>query len=171
MTIQIDQNLCDGCGICADNCTSGAILLREQRAMIDQALCKQCKACIESCPNMAIKEITQTVDQASALAIPEAKLQMKPIQSQVIISEPTRSTSSLTQLANVALSYLGVEVFPRLIDSMITGLERRLAQPATPCTPEFPRKIKGEPYQRRGKGKRTRNRRRCNEITNQKKRR
>jgi ferredoxin len=38
MVMQVDQELCAGCGVCVDACSTGAIHLVEQRAEIDNVM-------------------------------------------------------------------------------------------------------------------------------------
>lgn len=52
---KIDTAKCDGCGICVDNCPTGAIELNDV-AHIDEDICTECGECIEVCPRGAISE-------------------------------------------------------------------------------------------------------------------
>ncbi|OIQ58901.1 ferredoxin [Moorella thermoacetica] len=45
---------CLACGVCADECPSGAISEGEDKYVIDPELCTDCGTCIEACPNEAI---------------------------------------------------------------------------------------------------------------------
>lgn len=47
---------CIGCGICAKNCPSEAIIVEEFRAVIDGEKCTGCGTCMEKCPKKAIVE-------------------------------------------------------------------------------------------------------------------
>jgi ferredoxin len=50
----INDLLCDGCGVCVDECPIGAIELNDV-AHVDVDLCDDCGMCITACPNDAIK--------------------------------------------------------------------------------------------------------------------
>lgn len=47
---------CLSCGICMDECPSGAISEGEDRFVIDADTCTECGSCISVCPNEAIVE-------------------------------------------------------------------------------------------------------------------
>ncbi len=49
----IDEEKCDGCGVCVEHCRVGAIELKKI-AKINPAICKGCGSCISSCPRDAI---------------------------------------------------------------------------------------------------------------------
>ncbi len=51
---EIDPEKCDGCGECVDECPSGAISIKDGKAVVNEALCKGCGACGGVCPNKAI---------------------------------------------------------------------------------------------------------------------
>ncbi len=133
MIIQINQELCLGCGICMDTCPSGAILMDGQRAVIDITLCNNCEACIDACPNEAIASFAGTTpfipipipisDKTSAIPI-------HPLSEQLEISRPLIEAKPLTRLA---MAFLGSEVAPRLMDMAISVLERNLTR-STPTT-------------------------------------
>ncbi|MBQ7678298.1 MAG: RnfABCDGE type electron transport complex subunit B [Butyrivibrio sp.] len=48
---------CIGCGICAKNCPSGAVVVENNVAVIDQEKCTHCGTCAEKCPKKAITVI------------------------------------------------------------------------------------------------------------------
>lgn len=53
--IKIDENLCDGCGICIPNCHEGAIQVIDGKArLVSELLCDGLGACIGHCPQGAI---------------------------------------------------------------------------------------------------------------------
>ena len=118
MVIQVNRELCTGCGVCLDACSVGAIQLTDQRAVIDAALCTQCEACADACPNGVIIALSIPARSAAIVALPAVESHLTPARS-------------LAPLAGAALAFLGREVAPRLADVLIAALERRLARPAT----------------------------------------
>lgn len=53
--IEIDEELCNGCGICADGCHEGALQIINGKAiLINDLLCDGLGACIGGCPEGAI---------------------------------------------------------------------------------------------------------------------
>ncbi|MBI5920212.1 MAG: 4Fe-4S binding protein [Betaproteobacteria bacterium] len=54
--IQIDKQLCDGCGDCVKACPMEIFLLKEEKATaINVETCMDCELCEVGCPNLAIK--------------------------------------------------------------------------------------------------------------------
>ena len=57
----VDQDLCIGCGTCADACPCGAISVEDSKASINKDLCISCYACRDACPIGAIGEHRTTI--------------------------------------------------------------------------------------------------------------
>jgi Fe-S-cluster-containing hydrogenase component 2 len=128
MVIQVNQELCNGCGVCADACSDGAIQLVDQRAVIDDALCTACEVCIEACSNGAIAAYSMVEPSVSIVTLPAAEAGPVPVLKKVVLPEAVAPSRGLLPLAGAALAFLGREVAPRLVDVVVDTLERRLAR-------------------------------------------
>ena len=131
MVLQVNQELCAGCGVCMEACSIGAIQLVDQRAVIDVVLCTQCDACVDACPNGAITALLEPAQLMPTLALTVTETQTNPTPTRAALPAAEPSNHSLAGLAGTALAFLGREVAPRLVDVLVTALERRLTKPAT----------------------------------------
>ena len=69
--VRIDQELCNGCGLCVTPCAEGAIEIVGGKArVIDEALCDGAGFCLSICPTGAL-----TVEVREALLFDEAAAQ------------------------------------------------------------------------------------------------
>lgn len=57
VTSIIDEEICSGCGVCAEICVYDALSLHARKGVmtINEVLCKGCGACATACPSKAIK--------------------------------------------------------------------------------------------------------------------
>lgn len=62
----ISEPLCDGCGLCIQVCTAGAISLLNRKAKLDSVTCDICGLCVHSCPKGAIEVPNYNRDQILA---------------------------------------------------------------------------------------------------------
>jgi len=56
--LEINKELCLGCGLCIQVCPQGAINLIWDKAEIDARRCNSCYQCLNICPQGAIFEMT-----------------------------------------------------------------------------------------------------------------
>jgi Na+-translocating ferredoxin:NAD+ oxidoreductase RNF subunit RnfB len=68
--VKIDEELCNGCGICVMPCAEGAIVMENGKAkVVNEALCDGAGFCIPVCPTGALSmEEREAVDFDEALA-------------------------------------------------------------------------------------------------------
>ncbi len=135
MAMRVDQELCAGCGVCADVCSSGAIYLVDHRAVIDEDLCTQCQECVDACPNGAITAVYEPAQPVTIAAKPLAETTVIPASAPTILPEKITPSRGLAPLVGAALSFLGREVGPRLIEMLVNVMERRLVEPTAMVTP------------------------------------
>jgi NAD-dependent dihydropyrimidine dehydrogenase PreA subunit len=156
MVIQVNQELCTGCGACIDACSVEAIQLLDQCAVIDDGLCTQCEACIDACPNEAI--ITRSIlePSGSIMTLPAVEPTRVPVRDRAALPETAAPVRGLAPLAGAALTFLGSEVAPRLVDVLMTALERRLARQSTTAVTSLPISSGGRTTRKRGKQRQTR---------------
>jgi NAD-dependent dihydropyrimidine dehydrogenase PreA subunit len=151
MVMKVNQELCTGCGVCAEACSAGAIQLIAHQAVIDEMLCTGCEACIEACPNGAITAIPKPVPEMAMMTLPTVESRPVLARFQTRLQEIAAAARGLAPLAGTALAYLGREIAPRMVDVCIGALESRLAQPAENAILPTSIPIKSLKAQRRGK--------------------
>jgi len=61
--IEIDEDKCDGCGLCANGCHEGALRIIDGKArLVGESLCDGLGACIGECPRGALTTVTRDVE-------------------------------------------------------------------------------------------------------------
>ncbi len=62
--VEIDEELCDGCGQCAIACAEGALEIKDGKArLIKESYCDGLGACLSGCPQGAVRVIDREADE------------------------------------------------------------------------------------------------------------
>lgn len=70
--IEIDDNLCDGCGNCVPSCAEGAIQIINGKAkVVKDQFCDGLGACIGECPQGALKIVERVTEEFDENAVEE----------------------------------------------------------------------------------------------------
>ena len=68
--IEIDEERCDGCGLCVPSCAEGAIKIIDGKArLIAEKYCDGLGACLGDCPQDAIRIVEKEVDEFDGEAV------------------------------------------------------------------------------------------------------
>ena len=54
MAVEINPDLCVGCGACVDVCPVEALSMKKEKATCDGDKCIDCGQCVDECPEGAI---------------------------------------------------------------------------------------------------------------------
>jgi ferredoxin len=116
----------DGCGACVEICPNNAIFLVEGKAEVDGLLCKSSEVCLAACPTGAISLAEWVQQPAAELArVPGRDPEPELMEATTETLRPVPLRSSVFPVVSAALAWVGREIVPRLVDSILSSLDRR----------------------------------------------
>ncbi len=97
MSVNIDNEKCEGCSICVPLCPENAISILNDKAFIDQDGCTDCLQCINECPNDAIHQVSDRELSLKTMESPTPVFEDSSVPHQRQIISGTGQNSQLSE--------------------------------------------------------------------------
>jgi Fe-S-cluster-containing hydrogenase component 2 len=135
--IQINEDLCDGCGQCVPSCAEGALQLVDGKAkLVSEVYCDGLGACLGECPTGALRVVEREADDFDEHAVEEHLSSMAEEEGPYVIPIASGCPSSQIKSFNEAQPRVqaGEAVVQARVDSALTHwpVQVRLVPPTAP---------------------------------------
>ena len=133
--VQIDENLCNGCGQCVPACAEEAIQVVDGKAqLISEGYCDGLGACLSECPQGAIQVIERAAEEFDPEAVEQHLMNNEKSRQAADIPVPVGCPSSRIQMSNTPTGEAIHGVPQTEISSALSHwpVQIRLVPPAAP---------------------------------------
>ncbi|MCS7281086.1 MAG: 4Fe-4S binding protein [Desulfobacterota bacterium] len=124
--VEIDETLCDGCGLCVTSCEEGAIKIIDGKArLVSESLCDGFGACINICPKGALKIVLKEAEPfeehgkehvCEIQIANEGVLGNWPIQIRLIVPHSPQLRNQSLLIASDCVAYAYPDFHKRILD-------------------------------------------------------
>ncbi len=133
--IEIDEELCDGCGQCVPACEEGAIQIIDGKAkLVAEKYCDGLGACLGDCPTGALKLIEREAEEFDEDAVEEYLTELEKKKETMQAASPCGCPSTNVQVFDTADRKQGAKIGSSHISSALSNwpVQIRLVPPGAP---------------------------------------